>query len=237
MPKDRTPHPPNPPRPSGVTNVGWATAIDTHNLAGTIVPKRVAPPLAPAVYQGPDHRALCALRRPTCPQSNDIERSQAGMQPQQRKHIGASPPYGEDTPDRRQVQRKEKEGGTSAKSSVLMLTCVPLPHLVLPLSGWPAQAPRQWQHEVRQGDTHDSGFAAIRGVPLPNQQRKICDGTVRVKALRLGRKSGSSCVNGVSPWCTEPPVTEAHHRNDTNPPRNAKGSYPLPHPSPPDHLG
>ena len=57
------------------------------------------------------------------------------MQPQQRKHIGASPPYGEDTPDRRQVQRKEKEGGTSAKGSVLMLICVPLPHLVLPLSG------------------------------------------------------------------------------------------------------
>ena len=184
----------------------------THNLAGTIVPKRVAPPLAPAVYQGPD------------------------IATQQRKHIGASPPYGEDTPDRRQVQRKEKEGGTSAKSSVLMLTCVPLPHLVLPLSGWPAQAPRQWQHEVRQGDTHDSGFAAIRGVPLPNQQRKICDGPVRVKARRLVRQPGSSCVNGVSPWCTEPQVTAAHHRNDTNPPRNAKGSYPHP-PNPPDHLG
>ena len=43
--------------------------------------------------------------------------------------------YGEDTPDRRPVQRKEKGGGTSAKGSVLILTCVPLPHLVLPLSG------------------------------------------------------------------------------------------------------
>ena len=47
----------------------------------------VAPPLAPAVYQGPD------------------------IATQQRKHIGASPPYGEDTPGRRQDQRKEKEGG------------------------------------------------------------------------------------------------------------------------------
>ena len=75
MPNGSYPHPPNPPRPSGVTNVGWTTAIDTHNLAGTIVPKRVAPPLAPAVNQGPDHRAVCALRRPTCPQSNDIERT------------------------------------------------------------------------------------------------------------------------------------------------------------------
>ena len=97
--KGSYPLPPNPPRPSGVTNVGPTTAIDTHNLAGTIVPKRVAPPLTPAVYQVPDtatvwtcptpvdthtarrftnntqsqgHRAVCALRRPTCPQSNDI---------------------------------------------------------------------------------------------------------------------------------------------------------------------
>ena len=71
----------------------------------TIVPKRVAQPLTPAVHQGPDiatvwtyptptdthaatrcthntHRAraivLCALRRPTCPQSNTIGRNQAG---------------------------------------------------------------------------------------------------------------------------------------------------------------
>ena len=43
-----------PSRPSGATNVGWTTAIDTHNLARTIVPKMVAPPLTPAVYQGPD---------------------------------------------------------------------------------------------------------------------------------------------------------------------------------------
>ena len=162
--KGSYPHPPNPQRPSGVTNVGSTTAIDTHKLAETIVSKRAAPPLGTCCAPGPrhrdgvdmpgaglhphreamhkqhthtqsqGHRAVC-LRRPTCPQSNDIERNQAEMQPQQRKHIGASPPYGEDTPDRRQVQRKEKEGGTSAKSSVLMLTCVPLPHLVLPLSG------------------------------------------------------------------------------------------------------
>ena len=140
--KGSYPHPSTPLRPSGVTNVGWTTAIDTDNLAGIIVPKRVAPPLTPAVYQGPDigtvwacptpvythtarrctnnaqsqgHRAVCALRRPTCPQSNDIEWNQTGMQPQQRKHIGTSPPCGEDTPDRRQVQRKEKEGGYISK--------------------------------------------------------------------------------------------------------------------------
>ena len=135
---------------------------DCHTqLRRTIVPKKIAAPLAPAVHQGQTSRrygharrrptpaprcdaqttrrasaiVLYVLRRPTCPQSNTIGRNQAGMHPQQRKHIGANPPYGEDTPDRRQVQRKEKEGGTSAKGSVLMLSCVPLPHLVLPLSG------------------------------------------------------------------------------------------------------
>ena len=34
--------------------VGRPRLTHTHNLAGTIVPKRVAPALAPAVYQGPD---------------------------------------------------------------------------------------------------------------------------------------------------------------------------------------
>ena len=105
-----------------------------------------------------------------------------------------------------------------------------------PCRGVPAQAPRQWQHEVRQGDTHDSGLAAIEGVPLPNQQRKFCDGPVRVKAPRLGRQSGSLCENGVSPWCTQPPVTKPHHRNDINPPRNVKGTYPHP-PNPPRPSG
>ena len=66
-----------------------------------------------------------------------------------------------------------------------------------PCRGVPAQAPRQRQNEVRQGDTHDSGSAAIRGVPLPNQQRKICDGPTRVKALQLGGQSGSSWIKGV----------------------------------------
>ena len=61
-----------------------------------------------------------------------------------------------------------------------------------PCRGAPAQVPRQRQHEVRQGDTHDSGSAAIRGDPLPNTQRKIIDGPLRVKVLRLGGQSGSS---------------------------------------------
>ena len=131
------PHPPKPPRPSGVTNVGPTTAIATHNLAGPLCPnegratidKCCAPDSHIATvwtcptptdthtarrWTNNTHTikaiALCALQRPTCPQSGAIERHQAGMQPQQRKHIGTSPPYGEDTPGRRQVQRKEKEG-------------------------------------------------------------------------------------------------------------------------------
>ena len=54
---------------------------------------------------------------------------------------------------------------------------------------------------VRQGDTHDSGFAAIRGVPLPNQQRKFCDGPVRVKALRLGDSRGRHVSMGCRKIC------------------------------------
>ena len=118
---------------------------------------------------------------------------------QQRKHIGASPPYGEDTPDRRQVQRKEKGGGTSAKSSVLMLICVPLPHLVLPLSGCACSGTPTMATRGEARDTHGSGSAAITGVPLPQQRRKFDDGPVMVKALRLVRQPGSSFVNGVSP--------------------------------------
>ena len=100
------------------------------------MPKTVATPLTPAVHQGPTSRrcghtrrrstptprgdahtthrtkaiVLCVLRRPTCPRRNAIGRHQAGMHPQQRKHIGASPPSGEDTPGRRQVQGKKRRG-------------------------------------------------------------------------------------------------------------------------------
>ena len=90
-----------------------------------------------AVYQGPTSRRCGHARRrststprgqahtthtqpgssccvpfgnPHVQEGNAIERNQAGMQPQQRKHIGTSPPYGEDTPDRRQVKRKETKG-------------------------------------------------------------------------------------------------------------------------------
>ena len=158
------------------------------------------------------------------------------MQPQRRKHIGPSPPSGEDTPDRRQVQRRENEGGTSAKSSVLILTCVPLPHLVLPLSGWPAQAPRQGQHEVRQGDTHDSGSVAIRGVPLPSPHRNIADGPVRVKALRVGRRSGPSCITGVCrhdvpTLRSQTPITATTHIHQLMPPNRTSS------PTLPDHMG
>ena len=108
------PHRSNPPRSSRVTNVCPTSAIVTHNFAKPLYPKTVAPPLAPAVHQCPTSRrcgharhrsattprsdaqtthrvraiVLCALRRPACPQSNAFGRHQAGMPPQQRKHIG-----------------------------------------------------------------------------------------------------------------------------------------------------
>ena len=79
---------------------------------------------------------LCVpFGKPTCPQSNDIERNQAGMQPQQRKHIGPAHHMARTHQTDDKSKGRKKKGGTSAKGSVLILTCVPLPHLVLPLSG------------------------------------------------------------------------------------------------------
>ena len=68
---------------------------------------------------------------------------------------------------------------------------------------------------MRQGDTHGSGFVAIRGVPLPNQQRKIGDGPVRVKGTTIGWAVWIIMNHwGVSSCCTNPPVSKAEHRND-----------------------
>ena len=98
------PHPPNPPRSSGVTIVGPTTAIATHNLARPLY-QEGRDTIDICCASGPDiatvwtcptpvythtarrctnntHRARaivpCALRRPTCPQSNTIGRNQAG---------------------------------------------------------------------------------------------------------------------------------------------------------------
>ena len=73
----------------------------------------------------------------------------------------------------------------------------------------------------------------LSGCPLAKPATQILRWPSEGKGATIGRQSGSSCVNGgVSSWCTDPPVTKAHHRNDTNPRRNAKGSYP--HPPPPN---
>ena len=151
-----------PSRQSGVTNVGPTTAIATHTQPRrTIVPKTVATSLTPAMHQDPTSRRCGHARRRSTPTPRAMHKQHTEPGPsgcvhfgdphvhnvtpsyntrQECSHssantMGTSPPYGEDTPDRRPVQRKEKGGGTSAKSSVLILTCVPLPHLVLPLSG------------------------------------------------------------------------------------------------------
>ena len=139
----------------------------------TIVPKRVATPLVSGCVPGPDiatawtcptpvythtarpgtnntHTArvivLCALRRPTCPQSNAIERNQAGLQPQQRKDMGASPTYDEDTPDRRQVQRKKKKRYVSnefcAKTDLCPLASPRVARVGVVCSGTPTMATR-----------------------------------------------------------------------------------------------
>ena len=117
-----------------------AIATHTHTQPRrTIVPKRVATQLTSACVPGPDiatawacptpvyththtarlctnnthsqgHRAVCPSATLMSIRTRDRTTPGRGMQPQQRKHIGTSPPPGEDTPDRRQVQKKEKTG-------------------------------------------------------------------------------------------------------------------------------
>ena len=65
-----------------------------------------------------------------------------------------------------------KEGGKSAKSSVLRLTCVPLPHLVLPLSGCACSRSPTMATRGEARGTHDSGSAAIRVSPCQTRIAK-----------------------------------------------------------------
>ena len=145
-------------------------------------------PLCTSNTHNPTTKAIvvCALRRPTCPQNRAIDRNQAGMQTQQRKHMGVNPTADKDTPCRRQIQRKKKEGGTSAKSSVLRLTCVPLPHLVLPLSGCACSATPT---KAKRGE------AATHNWRWPNQGK----GTTIGWAVGIIMNQG-----GVSSCCTNP---------------------------------
>ena len=103
----------------------------------TNVPKRVATPLTSGCAPGPDiatlwtcptpaythtaklctnnthsqgHRAVCPSATHMSMRKGDRTKPGRGMQPQQRKHIGAIPPSVEDTSDRRQTRRKGKGG-------------------------------------------------------------------------------------------------------------------------------
>ena len=120
------PHPPEPPRPAGVTIVARRPRLPhttSHNHCAQSGRNNIdiwlctRPDIA-TVWTCPTpvyihtakpgtnntHTArvivLCALLRPTCPKGNAIKRNQTGMPPPQRKIVGTNPPCGEDTPDR-----------------------------------------------------------------------------------------------------------------------------------------
>ena len=69
---------------------------------------------------------VCALQRPTCPQHRAIDRHQAGMQTQQRKHMGVNPTTDKDTPWRGQIQREKREGGYISKEFCAKTDLCPL---------------------------------------------------------------------------------------------------------------
>ena len=135
------PHPPNPPRSSGVTNVGPTTAIAEHSLAEPLCPTRVATQLTSAVRQTPTsrrcgharrrstptprgdaqttHRAkaivLCALRRPTCPQSKTIGRHQAGCSHSSANTLGPVHHVARTHQTDDKSKRRKKKGGYISK--------------------------------------------------------------------------------------------------------------------------
>ena len=110
----------------------------THNLAQPLCPSGSQHHWHLAVYQAPTSRlcgharrrststppamdkqhtntakaiALCALQRPTCPQSSAIERHPTGMYPQQRKDNGDQSTIWRGHTRPTTSPRKEKEGG------------------------------------------------------------------------------------------------------------------------------
>ena len=128
----------------------------------TIVTKKVATPLTSAVYQGPRHRDGVDMpdaglhphresmhkqhtqshgHRAVCPfgdnHTHNAQRPNDNRQ--EYNHSSANtlgPSHHSATTHQADDESKgRKQEGTSAKGSVLILTCVPLPHLVLPLSG------------------------------------------------------------------------------------------------------
>ena len=158
------PHPPNPPRQSGVTNVGPTTAIATHTQhRRTIVPKTVATSLTPAMHQDPTSRRCGHARhRPTptpramhkqhtepwsscCVPFGDPHVHNVTQSDNTRKAcshssantMGTSPPYGEDTPGRRPIQRTEKGGGYISKGFCANTDLCPLASPRVALVGVP----------------------------------------------------------------------------------------------------
>ena len=126
----------------------------------TIVPKTVATSLTPAIHQDPTSRRCGHARRRSTPTPRAMHKHHTEPGPsccvpfgdphvhnvtpsgetRQGAATAAQTHWGQSTIWRGHTRpttspKGGNEGGTPATGSVLMLTCVPLPHLVLPLSG------------------------------------------------------------------------------------------------------
>ena len=105
---------------------------------GVDMPDTGLHPHREAMYKQHTHsqsnRAVCPSATHTSTKSRD-RTTPTGMCSQQRKDNGDQSTIWRGHTKPTTSPKEEKEGGTSAKGSVVILTCVPLPHLVLPLSG------------------------------------------------------------------------------------------------------
>ena len=159
------PHPPNPPRPPGVTNVGPTTAIATHNLAGPLCPTRVATPLTSAMHQKPTSQRCGHARRRSTP----TPRGQA-----QTTHTHTQSGSSCCVPfcDRQVHKVTQSDEIRQECDHSSANTLGPVHHMARTHQADDKSKGRKWQHEVRQGDTHDSGFAAIRVSPCQTSNAK-----------------------------------------------------------------
>ena len=181
--------------------------------------------------------SCCApLRRPTCQQSDAIGATKQECSPSNANTLGQSTMWRGHTRSTTNPN-KGKRRGCISKEFCAKLTCVPLHHLVLPLSGCACSGTPT---KATRGDARGHPWWRLRryqGCPLAKPATRNQRWPNEGKGITIGWAVGVIMNHwGVSSCCINPPVAMAHHRNDANTPRNTTKS--CPHlPKPPDPRG
>ena len=168
------------------------------------------------------------------PHVNKVTRSenQAGMHPQQRTHMVPVHHVARTHQIDDKSQEKKKERGASAKGSVRRLTCVPLPHLALPLSGCACSGTQTKATRGEARSTHDSGPAAIRVPPCQTSNAKSAMAHWGSRRYDWGDGRDHHGSLGRVAMLYQPRSQRPNGRNNTNTTRTTTEPHPHPQPSP-----